>query len=186
MTDIKPQQQNGKPVKSGQEDIVNEDIRAKEVRVITENGEQLGVLQTKDAIKEAYSRDLDLVLVAAEANPPVAKMMNYSKYRYEQQKRQKEMRKNQKVIQVKEIRLSPTIEKHDFDTKVKSVSKFIQSGDKVKVTLKFFGRMIAHQEVGKKVMDDFADALNEIATIEVKPKLDGKTMFMVLAPKVDK
>lgn len=165
------------------DDIVNEDIRAKELLVISSTGEQLGVLQKRQALEEAYSRGMDLVLVAPDAKPPVAKIMDYSKYRYEQQKKLKEIKKNQKVIKVKEVRLSPTIDTHDFNTRVRSAEKFLKDGDKVKVTLRFNGRMITHQEVGKEVMEKFADALKDAANIESAIKLDGKTMFMVLSAK---
>lgn len=178
---IKPNNVNNK-VKNG-EDMINENIMAKELLVISSTGEQLGVMPKKAALEEAFNRGLDLVLVAPDAKPPVAKIMNYSKYRYEQQKKLKEIKKNQKVIKVKEIRLSPTIDTHDFNTRVRNAEKFLKDGDKVKVTMRFVGRMITHQEVGKEVMEKFADALKDAANIESAIKLDGKTMFMVLVAK---
>lgn len=154
--------------------------------VITDEGEQLGVLSKQDALKAAQKKGLDLVLVAPDAKPAVAKFMNYSKYRFDQQKRQKEMKKNQKVIQVKEIRLSPTIEKHDFETKVRNARKFLEGGDKVKVSLRFIGRMIVHAEVGEKVVQDFAQALADVSIVDSKMKLEGKSLTLILAPKTDK
>ena len=154
--------------------------------VITDEGEQLGVLSKQDALKAAQKKGLDLVLVAPDAKPAVAKFMNYSKYRFDQQKRQKEMKKNQKVIQVKEIRLSPTIEKHDFETKVRNARKFLEGGDKVKVSLRFIGRMIVHSDVGEKVVQDFAQALADVSIVDSKMKLEGKSLTLILAPKTDK
>ncbi len=166
--------------------MVNEEIRVKEMLVIDDKGNKLGLLAKKQALIEASNRGLDLVLVSPEGNPPVAKLMDYSKYRFEQQKRAKEIKKNQKVTLVKEVQLSPTIEKHDFETKARNAMKFLAKGNKVKVTLRFYGRMIVHQEVGKKVVDDFAAFLSEVANVEVPAKLDGKQLFMVLAPKSEK
>ena len=154
--------------------------------VITDEGEQLGVLSKQDALKAAQKKGLDLVLVAPDAKPAVAKFMNYSKYRFDQQKRQKEMKKNQKVIQVKEVRLSPTIEKHDFETKVRNARKFLEGGDKVKVSLRFIGRMIVHADVGEKVVQDFAQALADVSIVDSKMKLEGKSLTLILAPKTDK
>ena len=154
--------------------------------VITDEGEQLGVLSKQDALKAAQKKGLDLVLVAPDAKPAVAKFMNYSKYRFDQQKRQKEMKKNQRVIQVKEIRLSPTIEKHDFETKVRNARKFLEGGDKVKVSLRFIGRMIVHADVGEKVVQDFAQALADVSIVDSKMKLEGKSLTLILAPKTDK
>ena len=154
--------------------------------VITDEGEQLGVLSKQDALKAAQKKGLDLVLVAPDAKPAVAKFMNYSKYRFDQQKRQKEMKKNQKVIQVKEVRLSPTIEKHDFETKVRNARKFLEGGDKVKVSLRFIGRMIVHADVGEKVVQDFAQWLADVSIVDSKMKLEGKSLTLILAPKTDK
>ena len=150
--------------------------------VITDEGEQLGVLSKQDALKAAQKKGLDLVLVAPDAKPAVAKFMNYSKYRFDQQKRQKEMKKNQKVIQVKEIRLSPTIEKHDFETKSRKAKTILEKGNKVKISLRFFGRMIVHQDLGKEVIDRFVESLADVSTVESPVKLDGRTLFAVIAP----
>ncbi len=168
------------------DDIVNDDIRCKEVLVITNSGEKLGILSRNDALKAASDRGLDLVLVSPDAKPPVAKMMDYSRYRFEQQKKLKEMKKNQKVIVVQEIQLSPTIEKHDFDTKAKNARKMLEKGNKVKVSLKFFGRMIVHQDIGKEMVLKFIECLSDVSSVEAQPKLDGKTLFAIIAPKNEK
>ncbi len=131
-------------------------------------------------------RGLDLVLVSPDSNPPVAKLMDYSKFYFEQKKKAKEMKKNQKVVVVQEIRLSPTIEKHDFDTKSKNARKMLLKGNKVKVSLRFFGRMISHQDLGKEVVEKFAESLADISNIESPIKLDGRSLFTVLGPKSDK
>lgn len=154
--------------------------------VITDEGEQLGILSKQDALKAAQKKGLDLVLVAADAKPAVAKFMNYSKFRFDQQKKQREMKKNQRIVQLKEVRLSPTIEKHDFDTKVRNARKFLEAGDKVKVSLRFIGRMIVHSEVGQKVIQEFADQLTDISIVDSKMKLEGKSLSLILAPKIDK
>jgi translation initiation factor IF-3 len=171
------------PVKNENLDLVNENIKSAQLLVIDENGEQLGVLSKEDALEKAYDRDLDLVVVAAKANPPVAKILDYSKYKYEQQKRQKENKKNQKIVQVKEIRLSPTIDTHDFDTRVKQAVKFLAKGDKVKVSLRMPGRMITHANEIKKVMVSFYEALESCAKLDQDIKMDGKLLLMTLAPK---
>lgn len=154
--------------------------------VIADDGEQLGVLSKQDALKAAQKKGLDLVLVAPDAKPAVAKFMNYSKFRFDQQKKQREMKKNQKMVQLKEVRLSPTIEKHDFDTKVRNARKFLEAGDKVKVSLRFIGRMIVHAEVGEKVIKGFAEELTDVSTVDSKMKLEGKNLSLILAPKTDK
>lgn len=166
--------------------MVNEGIRAREVRLISNDGSQLGVKSKQDALRLAEQANLDLVLVAPKAKPPVAKIMDYGKYRFELQKKQREARKNQKVATVKEIRLSPTIDTNDFNTKVKNALKFITKGDKVKVSIRFKGRAITHKEIGRDVLERFAEAMSEVATVESKPKMDGRSMFLMLAPKVDK
>ena len=143
-------------------------------------------MNKQDALKEAQKRGLDLVLVAPEAKTPVARLMNYSKFRFDQQKKLREIKKNQKVIQVKEVRLSPTIQKHDFDTKVRNARKFLEGGDKVKVSLRFIGRMIVHAEVGEKVIKDFQEALADISNVDSKMKLECKNLSLILAPKNDK
>ncbi|MGM9971309.1 MAG: translation initiation factor IF-3 [Anaeroplasmataceae bacterium] len=166
--------------------MINDQIKCKELLVITNTGEKLGKLSRNDALKEADMRGLDLVLVSPDANPPVAKLMDYSKFRFEQQKKAKEMKKNQKVVVVQEIRLSPTIEKHDFDTKSNNARKMLLKGNKVKVTLRFFGRMIAHQDLGKEVVERFAESLADVSNIESPVKLDGRSLFTVLGPKSEK
>lgn len=168
------------------EAIINEDIKSQQVLVITNTGEKLGVLARKEALAKAYELGLDLVLVSPDAKPPVAKIMDYSKFRFEQQKKAKEMKKNQKVVVVQEIRLSPTIEKHDFDTKANNARKMLLKGNKVKVSLRFFGRMIAHQDLGEQVVKNFAEALSDVSVIEAPIKLDGRSLFTVLGPKQDK
>lgn len=166
--------------------MVNDGIRAREVRLIGQNGEQLGVKSRNEAIEIASRVNLDLVLVAPNAKPPVAKIMDYGKYRFEQQKKEKEARKNQKVINLKEVRLSPTIDEHDFNTKLRNARKFLEKGDKVKASIRFKGRAITHKEIGQKVLDRFAKECDDLSTIESKPKMDGRSMFLVLAPKTEK
>ena len=168
------------------EAIVNEAIRVKEMLVITDTGEKLGVISRSKALNEAYDRGMDLVLVSPDANPPVAKMMDYSRFRFEQQKKLKEMKKNQKVTVVQEIQLSPNIEKHDFETRANKAKTIVAKGNKVKITLRFYGRMIVHQELGKEVIERFIESLQEVANVEAQPKMDGRTMFAVVAPKSEK
>ena len=151
--------------------------------VITDKGEKLGVLSRGKALASAEERGLDLVLVSPDANPPVAKMMDYSRFRFEQQKKLKEMRKNQKVIVVQEIQLSPTIEKHDFETKARKAKTILEKGNKVKISLRFFGRMIVHQDLGKEVIERFVQSLSDVSTVEAPIRLDGRTLFAVVAPK---
>ncbi|MDA3129846.1 translation initiation factor IF-3 [Aliibacillus thermotolerans] len=165
---------------------VNEGIRAREVRLIDANGDQLGVKSKNEALDLAKKANLDLVLVAPNAKPPVCRIMDYGKYRYEQQKKEKEARKKQKVINVKEVRLSPNIEEHDFNTKLRSARKFLNKGDKVKAAIRFRGRMITHSDIGKDVLERLADELKDIATVETKPKMEGRSMFLMLAPKSEK
>lgn len=153
------------------------------MRVIDQNGEQLGIKTKTEALEMAGRVNLDLVLVAPTAKPPVARIMDYGKFKFEQQKKEREARKNQKVISIKEVRLSPTIEEHDFNTKLRNAIKFLEKGDKVKASIRFKGRAITHKEIGQKVLTRFAEACNELATIESHPKMDGRSMFMVLAPK---
>ncbi len=165
---------------------INEEIRDKEVRVITDDGEQLGVMSAKDAIKKAEQRNLDLVKVAPNANPPVCKIMDYGKYRFDQAKREKENKKNQRVVETKEIRLSVNIDTHDFDTKVNHAIKFLKAGNKVKVSIRFRGREMAHTHLGNGIMDRFAEAISEMGTVEKPAKLEGRQMLMFLAPKAAK
>jgi translation initiation factor IF-3 len=166
--------------------LINNRIRAKEVRLIGEDGSQLGIKATRDAIELAENANLDVVLVAPNAKPPVARIMDYGKYKYEQQKKDKEARKKQKVINLKEIRLSPTIEEHDFNTKLGHAKKFLAKEDKVKVSIRFKGRAITHKEIGRKVLERFAEALKEDGQIEQRPKMEGRSMFLVVAPLAEK
>ncbi|NSL51529.1 translation initiation factor IF-3 [Calidifontibacillus erzurumensis] len=165
--------------------LVNEEIRAREVRLVGPNGDQIGIKSRNEALEMAQNANLDLVMVAPNAKPPVCRIMDYGKYRYEQQKKEKEARKNQKVINIKEVRLSPSIEEHDFNTKLRSAIKFLEKGDKVKATIRFKGRAITHKEIGQRVLDRFAEQCSEISVVEQKPKLEGRSMFIVLAPKQD-
>jgi translation initiation factor IF-3 len=154
--------------------------------VITDTGEKLGVVNTRQAMNMAFDRNLDLVLVAPGAKPPVAKFMDYNKYKYEQQRKQREARKNQKITSLKEIRLSPKIDIGDFNTKLKNGRKFLEKGDKLKISIRFRGREMAYTNQGREVMQKFATECEDIATIEARPKLDGRNMFMQLTPKKDK
>ena len=154
--------------------------------VITHKGEKLGVLSRQAALDAADEHELDLVLVSPEGNPPVAKLMDYSRFRFEQQKKLKEMKKNQKVVVVQEIQLSPTIEKHDFETKARKAKSILEKGNKVKVSLRFFGRMIVHQDLGKEVIERFVQSLSEVSTVESQIRLEGRTLFAVIAPKTNK
>ncbi len=163
--------------------MINEEIRDREVRLIDQNGEQLGVMLTRQALDLAEERQLDLVKIAPQAKPPVCKLMDYGKYRFEQSKREREIRKNQKIITIKEVRLSATIEDHDVDVKFKNAVKFLQDGDKVKVNIRFRGRQITHSEIGLKVMKDFAERIKEFAIIERQPLIEGRNMIMILAPR---
>ncbi|MDE1548646.1 translation initiation factor IF-3 [Jeotgalibaca caeni] len=166
--------------------MVNDGIRAREIRVIGSNGEQIGVKTKVDAIRLAEAENLDLVLVSPNANPPVARIMDYGKYRFEQQKREREVRKNQKVVNIKEVRLSPSIDENDFQTKLRSARKFLENGDKLKASIRFRGRAITHKEIGQKVLDRLASELSDISSIETHPRMDGRSMFLMLAPKTDK
>ena len=165
---------------------INEEIRIREVRVTDENGEQLGIMQTRDALKLAEDRHLDLVEVAPKARPPVCKIMDFGKYRYEQQKRDKEARKKQKVVTVKEVKLRPNIEQHDFDVKLKNAQRFIEEGNKVKVTIMFRGRELSHPEIGNSILDKIAAAMADTVNVERGAKLEGKNMTMILSPKAQK
>ena len=161
---------------------VNDRIRAKELRLIGQDGEQIGVKSKQEAIEMAERVDLDVVIVAPGAKPPVARIMDYGKYKFEQQKKEKEIRKKQKVVNVKEIRLSPTIEEHDFETKLKHAQKFLSKEDKVKVSIRFRGRAITHKEIGQRVLERFAESCKDIATVEQRPKMEGRSMFLMLSP----
>jgi translation initiation factor IF-3 len=166
--------------------IVNEGIRAREVRLIGPNGDQVGVKSRIEALDMASNANLDLVMVAPNAKPPVCRIMDYGKYRYEQQKKDKEARKNQKIINVKEVRLSPGIEEHDFNTKLRNARKFLEKGDKLKASVRFKGRAITHKELGQKVLERLAEECKDIATVETRPKMEGRSMFLMLAPLNEK
>jgi translation initiation factor IF-3 len=165
---------------------INEEITDKEVRVISESGEQLGIMPPKEALRLAEERALDLVKIAPQANPPVCKIMDYGKYRFEQTKREKEARKKQKTVDIKEVRLSLKIDTHDFETKVGHAKRFLTAGDKVKVSIRFRGRELAHPQIGLDNMERFAAACEEFGTVEKAAKLEGRQMLMFLAPKTAK
>jgi len=163
--------------------MINEQIRDKEVRVVGEEGEQLGIMSAKEAQKLAEDAGLDLVKIAPTAKPPVCKIVDYGKFKYEQTRRDKEAKKKQKVIDIKEVRMSPNIDTNDLNTKISAARKFIQKGDRVKVTLRFRGREMAHMHSSKYILDNFAEALADIAIIEKPPKVEGRTMTMFLTEK---
>jgi translation initiation factor IF-3 len=163
--------------------LINEQIREKEVRVISPTGEQLGVLPIAEAMRIAEENDLDLVNISPKATPPVCKVMDYGKYKFEQGKKQKEAKKNQKVIELKEMRLSATIDTHDMQVKAKNVQKFLKNGDKVKVSIRFKGRQLSHTDKGLDVMNAFYNMIQDDAAIEKQAKVEGRSMFMILAPK---
>ncbi len=162
---------------------INDEIRVREVRVTSATGEQLGIMLTRDALAQAEEQHLDLVEVAPKAKPPVCRIMDFGRYRYEQQKRDKEAKKKQKVITIKEVKLRPNIEQHDFDVKLKNALRFLEEGNKVKVTIMFRGRELSHQDLGRAVLQKVAVELKDLVTIERDPKLEGKNMIMILAPK---
>ncbi len=161
---------------------INEQIRAKEIRLIGEDGQQKGIMDTREALRIAESAGLDLVLIAPTAKPAVCRLMNYSKYRFEQEKKKKEAKKNQRLVSLKEMRLSPTIDTHDLEVKAKNVQKFLDGGNKVKVSIRFRGRQIAYSKKGMDVMDAFASLL-EGFTVEKPAKMEGRNMYMILASK---
>lgn len=163
--------------------MINEQIRDKEVRLIGENGEQLGIMPVREAMRLAEEAGLDLVKIAPTAKPPVCKIVDYGKFRYEQIRKEKEARKKQKVIEVKEIRLSPNIDTNDLNTKISAARKFLSKKDKVKVTLRFRGREMAHMNNSKHILDDFAQSLSDIAVVEKAPKVEGRSMTMFLTEK---
>jgi translation initiation factor IF-3 len=163
--------------------MVNEEIRDKEVRLIDTDGTMLGIMSAKEAQKLANAKNLDLVKIAPQANPPVCKIMDYGKYLFELAKKEKEAKKNQKVINVKEVWIKPTIEEHDFNVKVRNACKFLKDGDKVKVSVRFRGRELNYTSLGEEVLNRFAEALKDVGVLEKKPKLEGKSMTMVVNPK---
>jgi len=162
---------------------INEEIRAKEVRLTSADNEQLGIVQLRDALQMAIEQNLDLVEVAPTAKPPVCRIMDFGKFKFEQQKREKEVKKKQKMVTVKEVKLRPNIEDHDFEVKFKNAQRFLEDGDKVKVTIMFRGRELSHPELGRKVLDKMALQIKDIANIERGAKLEGKNMIMILAAK---
>jgi len=162
---------------------INEDIRDKEIRLISDTGEQLGIMSSEAALEIAYSKDMDLVKIVPSANPPVCKIIDYGKYRFEQAKREKEAKKNQRVVEIKEIRLSLNIDTHDFETKMNHATRFLGEGNKVKVSIRFRGREMGHPELGADIMKRFAEALADVANVEKAAKLEGRNMLMFLAPK---
>ncbi|MCI5870101.1 MAG: translation initiation factor IF-3 [Lachnospiraceae bacterium] len=163
--------------------MINEQIRDKEVRLIGPNGDQLGIMSAKEAMFKAQEAGLDLVKIAPNAKPPVCKIIDYGKYKYELARKEKEARKKQKTIEIKEVRLSPNIDVNDMNTKANAARKFISKGDRVKVTLRFRGREMAHMHASKHVLDDFAELLSDVATVEKAPKVEGRSMTMFLTEK---
>ena len=163
--------------------MINEQIRDKEVRLVSEDGEQLGIMSSREALKMAMDAELDLVKIAPMAKPPVCKIIDYGKYKYEQTRKHKEAKKKQKTVDLKEVRLSPNIDTNDLNTKVNNAKKFIAKGNKVKVTLRFRGREMAHIQQSRHILDDFAKELLDIAVIEKPAKLEGRSMSMVLTEK---
>lgn len=168
---------------SNKELQINDEIRDREVRVIDQDGTQLGVMSSSQALERAAAKNLDLVKIAPQATPPVCKIIDYGKYRFEQAKRDKEAKKNQRIVDIKEIRLSLNIDTHDFNTKLGHATRFLNDGDKVKVSIRFRGREMGHPELGHQIMQKFAQACSEIANVEKPSKLEGRNMLMFLAPK---
>ncbi|MBO5349185.1 MAG: translation initiation factor IF-3 [Clostridia bacterium] len=169
-----------------QELPINEQIKAREVQVIDENGQKVGKLSLNEALDMAFEKKLDLVLVSPNSDVPVCKIMNYGKYKFEQAKKEKEARKKQKTFEVKEIRVTPNIEQHDFEFKCKNARKFLEEGNKVKITVKFRGRELNYVKLGEEALNKFIENLSDISALEKKPLLEGKNMFIILAKKADK
>ena len=170
------------PIANTKEMLINEQIDAKEIRVIGADGEQLGIMSTEQALRMAYNDGLDLVMMTGTATPPVCKIMNFGKFRFEREKREKEAKKKQQTVELKEIQLSCRIENHDFETKLKHAHKFLSSGNKVRVVLRFKGREMAHQDLGAEIMEKFRVACEELGTVDKKPVLDGRMLSMVISP----
>jgi translation initiation factor IF-3 len=164
---------------------VNERIRAHKVRLIAQDGNQIGIVELREALEEAAQQQLDLVEVAPQANPPVCRIMDYGKYKYEQAKREKEARRNARTVTVKEVKLRPKIDDHDFDVKLKHARRFLDNGDKVKVTIMFRGREIVHPELGREILDRITDGVSDIGEVESKPNMEGRNMVMMLGPRTD-
>ena len=168
------------------EPMINEEINDREVRLIGREGEQLGVMSLRAALDKAEEAGVDLVKIVPGAQPPVCKLLDYDKHRFEQSKRERELRKNQRIVELKEVQLSATIEENDLQTKLKNAVKFLEDGDKVKVTIRFRGRQIAHTNIGMKIMMDFAKRIEELGNVERRPLLEGRHMIMIIAPKAEK
>ena len=165
---------------------LNEEIRDSEIRLIGSSGEQLGIMSAAQALRIADEQDLDLVKISPQANPPVCKLMDYGKFRFEQSKREKEARKNQHVVEIKEVRMSPGIDVGDFNTKLKNAQKFLTEGNRVKVSVRFRGREMAHTEIGRDLLLRFAEQAGEVSSMEKEPKMEGRSMSIFLAPKTPK
>ena len=165
---------------------INEEIRDKEVRLVSATGEQLGIMSAREALEKAVEADLDLVKISPTAVPPVCKLMDYGKFKFEQTKREKEARKNQRVVEIKEVRMSPSIDVNDFNVKLRNAQKFLGEGNRVKVTVRFRGREMAHTDIGRNLLVKFAEDCGEVATLDKEPKLDGRHMSIFLSPKTAK
>ena len=170
------------PIANAKDMLINEQIDAKEIRVIGADGEQLGIMSTDQALRMAYNDGLDLVMMAGNSNPPVCKIMNFGKFRFEREKKEKEAKKKQQTVELKEIQLSCRIENHDFETKLKHAHKFLSGGNKVRVVLRFKGREMSHQDLGVETMEKFREACAELGTVDKKPALDGRILSMVISP----
>ena len=166
--------------------LINEAIDVREVRVVDAEGQPLGIMSSREALRLAYDKDMDLVLIAPQAQPPVCKIMDYGKYCFEQQKREKEARKNQKVVSIKEIRMFSAIDTHDFETKVNQAKKFLQGGDKLKVSVRFRKRAIAHPQIGEELLKRFQEACKEVGVVDKPAKMEGRSMVMFISPKASK
>ena len=164
---------------------LNEDIQDKEIRLIGSDGAMLGIMSSEAALSLAVEQDLDLVKISPAANPPVCKLMDYGKFRFEQMKKEKESRKNQRVVEIKEIRMSPGIDTNDLNTKIKNAVKFLKEGNRVKVSVRFRGREMAHTNIGEQLLIRFAEGCSEVSSMEKNPKLEGRFMFMFLSPKAE-
>ena len=170
------------PISKEKDLLINEEIREKEVRVIGDDGETLGMMTSAAALKAAYDRGLDLVLIAPQATPPVCRIMDYGKYRFDREKKEKEAKKKQQVVELKEVQLSCRIDVHDFETKARNAMRFLSAGNKVRVVVRFKGREMAHQEIGRDVLARFEEAVSSVGTVEKKPVLDGRLMTMIVVP----
>ena len=167
---------------STKETLINEEIKAKELRIVGPDGEQMGIMSSESALKTAYDMGLDLVMMAAQATPPVCRIMDYGKYRFDKEKREKEARKKQQTVELKEVQLSCRIDTHDFETKVNHALRFLGSGNKVRVVVKFRGREMSHMEIGKDLLERFAQSVSEAGSVDKKPALEGRFMSMIIVP----